>query len=259
MTGAQSTFERGGRPPPNAVATELPTEPQQSPLTVLQLFTHTAGLMGGTTAPEARTLAEYARQTAALPLLFQPGTQFQYGEGISIIGRLIEVWSGQPYDVFLKEALFEPLEMRETVFRTTEENRHRLVTQYQVEPSGAGSGLSRLVDQRIQQGIPLSCGPDGHFPGPSGGVASTLGDYSVFMQMLCAGGVGPTTGVRILASSTVDFLSSNHLPAATNGGGDDCGDLAHPDGPGGSYSLINPGPGVGFGLGVAVRHRGDAA
>jgi CubicO group peptidase (beta-lactamase class C family) len=89
-------------------------------------------------------------------------------------------------------------------------------------------------------------GPQGRFPGPSGGLACTIDDYFIFAQMLGSGGVAPN-GARILGSATVELMRSNHLPAASAGLARDLGDLT--SGPAG---MTNEGPGVGFGLSVAV-------
>ena len=237
LRGAQARFEAGGQPPSNEEGLGMPTEPQDGDgPTVLQLFTHTAGIMSGTTAPEARTLAEYSEQTAALPLLFKPGSQFCYGEGISILGRLIEIWSGEPYEEFLQREVFDAIGMADATFRLSDGNRHRLVTQHRVDDAG----LTPLPEHDAAGPyIPEANGPEGLFPGPSGGVAATIEDYYSFLAMLCSGGLAGN-GRRVLASSTVALLGSNHLPAASGGRGADCGDLANPE-DSGHYGLVNPG------------------
>ena len=214
------------KPPPRpADALGLPTEPLATPLTILHLFTHTAGLHSGNIDPGARSLAEYAATAGSLPLLFQPGTQFRYGEGISVIGRLIEVWSGQAYDEFLRSEIFEPLGMTDAHFALPESKRHRLVRQYRSagDDSGALSNDGpepEVAGPFVFQGN----GPEGYFPGPSGGLVCTCADYCAFAQMLCNGGVG-ANGARILGSATLELMRSNHLPAASQGQAMDCGDL----------------------------------
>jgi CubicO group peptidase (beta-lactamase class C family) len=91
--GAARVVAGGVRPPPRPAEAlvHMATEALAAPLTILHLFTHTAGLHSGNIHPGAETLAEYASAAASLPLLFEPGSQFRYGEGISVIGRLIEV------------------------------------------------------------------------------------------------------------------------------------------------------------------------
>ncbi len=233
------------RPPPRpGEALTMPTEPLATPLTILHLFTHTAGLHSGNVAPTARTLAEYAATAASLPLLFQPGTQFRYGEGLSVIGRLIEVWSGRAYDEFVQEEIFAPLEMTDAHFRLPTSKQHRLVRQYRRTEDGLRDDgpEPQIAGPFVYQ----ANGPQGYFPGPSGGMVCTIDDYLTFAQMLCSGGVG-SNGARILGSATVELMRSNHLGAATGGLAVDCGDLIS-----GTVTPTNPGAGTGFGLGVSV-------
>eukprot|EP01044_Picomonas_judraskeda_P016592 COSAG03_NODE_2973_length_2317_cov_3.891344_1_plen_338_part_10 len=173
------------RPPPRpADALTMPTEPLTTPLTILHLFTHTAGLHSGNLAPRARTLAEYAAAAASQPLLFEPGTQFRYGEGISVIGRLIEVWSGQPYDEFVRAEIFAPLEMADAHFSLPAHKRHRLVRQYRrIDSDGGGLRDDGPEPDVAGPFVYQANGPEGYFPGPSGGMVCTIGDFLAFAQV----------------------------------------------------------------------------
>ena len=235
----------GAEPPPSLGPGEMPTEPLARPLTVLHLLTHSGGLHRGNNDPEARTLADYARACAARPLRFQPGRGWAYGEGISVVGRLIEVWSGVPYDEFVRAEVLQPLDMADTDFVLPRDKRHRLVGQYRQAP--AGGGFEPLPEPEVAGPyLYQGNGPEGHFPGPSGGLASTVADYWRFAQMVANGGLGPN-GARVLASSTVEAMRSNQLPAASGLRQVECADLSSEP-----PSLTSPGPGMGFGLGVAV-------
>ena len=179
--------------PKEALKMETMPLPVDAQVTILHLFTHTAGLHNGNTAPNARNLDEYSTATAALPLLFLPGTRFRYGEGISILGRLIEVWSGRSYGEFIQAEVLNPLGMFDTSFALPPQKRDRLVKQYKVtadNQQGMGTSFAEYkFSPPLHEGVSYS---GALYPQPSGGLVSTVTDYFTFAQMLLNGGRAPT-------------------------------------------------------------------
>jgi CubicO group peptidase (beta-lactamase class C family) len=195
-------------------------------------MTHTSGLeSGGVGSREAArlsprrgtdSLATYIPKLAAGPLDFQPGSQWRYSAlaGIETLGRIVEIASGQTFDQFLKQRLFDPLGMKDTSFVVPAEKQSRLVTLY----SRRGEGLERT-------GTPEWLNTTTLFSG-GGGLYSTAEDYIQFGEMLVNGGIW--NGVRLLSPRTIDLMGSNHV-----------GDLYQGEGTGGVH-------GMGFGLTVEV-------
>ena len=193
------------------------TEPQSTPLTVRHLLTYTSGLgypfdydpslgidvgFKNTLAP-GLTIEQAVDYLATRPLLFQPGTYWYYGFSGDVLGRLVEVWSGQPYDAYLQQRLFDPLGLDDMGFQVADDQWHRLAKIY--APGENGS----LVDATA--GAPLSSNyPAGSkiFSG-GGGLVGTAIDYLRFGQMLLNG--GELDGVRILKPETVALMTRNHL------------------------------------------------
>lgn len=230
------------------------TEPCRCP-TIHQLMVHTAGLTypfnPGVVAQEMEkqrimfnpaqdSLAEMVQKLAPLPLSFHPGTRWEYSVSIDILGRVIEIVSGQSLDVFFQEHIFEPLGMSETAFQVPYSSRDRFAALYTpLEGDGmalnqavSGSDSLRLMDSPHKSPF-LSATT---FSG-GGGLVGTIDDYAKFTQMLLR--KGKTGAGRILAPSTVNFMMRNHLP----------GDIASM----GPQSFAEqPMDGVGFGLGGAV-------
>ncbi len=215
------------------------------PLTFRHLFTHTAGLSYGgnpqdpvdrqyqvlrkhfedANAPMTNKLL--AEELPKLPLAFQPGTHWRYSMAIDVLGCLIEVISGQPLDVFLRERLFAPLGMVDTDFYVPPEKAERIATVYgHAEPD---KGL-----QRMEQIVPPSALPPWISGG--GGLVSTARDYGRFAQMLANG--GELDGMRILGPKTVGLFGMNHAPAQA---------LPYSFGPSDIYHL-----GYGYSLGTRV-------
>jgi len=209
---------------------------QANPMTIRHLFTHTSGLMypSEEDTPAARAyreaftahhdadlnLDEFAQVLASLPLAFQPGSGWQYGFSIDVLGCLIEVLSGMPFDVFLKERLFGPLGMVDTDFWVPPDKAHRLAALYSRDEAGA------LV---AHNPTPFWYNRPTRNPSGGGGLVSTIGDYFRFAQMLL--NRGELDGVRLLGRKTVEWMMMNHLPAGVHPHGD---------------------PAVGFGLGGSV-------
>jgi CubicO group peptidase (beta-lactamase class C family) len=201
--------------------------------TVHDLLRHTAGFTygfwGGAMTPlyEAAGLgardidnAQFATRLATLPLAHEPGSAWQYSHGTDLLGRLVEVASGQPLGEHLRRTLFEPLGMRDTGFHVPPGGHDRIAEPYAVD---AESGQrSPTFDAREAP----------RFEGGGSGLLSTAADYARFLRMLAEGGA--VDGVRLLGRKTVEWMTADHLGERPRL------DIALP-------------PGYGFGLGVAVR------
>jgi CubicO group peptidase (beta-lactamase class C family) len=138
-----------------------------------------------------------------VPLAFHPGTAWRYGLSIDVLGYIVQVVSGQPFDEFLKERILIPLGMTDTDFWVPPEKVGRFAAMYgpskegglKVIPSPDGKDYTKL-DRALSGG---------------GGLVSTLGDYFRFGQMLLNG--GEIEGKRLLGRKTVEWMMQNHLPA----------------------------------------------
>jgi CubicO group peptidase (beta-lactamase class C family) len=222
------------------------TSPVQRPMTVRDLFTHTAGLTYGfmerTNVDRAYrrlgigertgTLRETIDKLAGLPLEFSPGTRWNYSVATDVLGHLVEVISGKRFDVFLREELFDPLGMDDTAFWVPPEKLERFATNYSRGPDKA------LRVEDAPESSPYAQPPT--YLSGGGGLVSTAGDYLRFCQMLLNG--GELDGARILGRKTIELMSQNHLP-----GGQDIASLNV----GGQFSQVSY-EGVGFGLGFSV-------
>ncbi|HVY04345.1 MAG TPA: serine hydrolase domain-containing protein [Burkholderiales bacterium] len=211
-------------------------------ITVQDLLRHTSGLTYGPLGtPNAIkkmyldaqifsqkwVLADFARALAKLPLEFQPGSTWEYGHSTDVLGRVVEVVSGQPLDAFLDERIFRPLKMVDTGFQVPPEKLHRLA---QPMPDVYTGETPELIDFSK----PQTFFAGGH------GLVSTAGDYLRFAQMLANG--GELEGVRILGPRTLEYMTANHVNAQIDKG-----------------PAFLPGPGHGFGLGFATRlERGQS-
>ncbi|MCC3157389.1 beta-lactamase family protein [Hymenobacter sp. 15J16-1T3B] len=206
------------------------TVPAKAEITIRQLLTHTSGLgypvIG---SPEARaiyakagipsgigspegTLAAAMDKLGPLPLLHQPGERFTYGLSVDVVGRLIEVLSGQPLDQFLRRRLFEPLGMRDTYFYLPADKQARLARLYTEE--GPGKTLAPMQAWgHMQPDYPKLAGT--YFSGGAG-LSSTIDDYAVLLQMLL--NEGEYGGRRLLKPATVRLMTSNQMGALEQGG-----------------------------------------
>lgn len=185
-----------------------------SVMTIRHLLTHTSGLGYALTQEPADsifararmyspafTLAQFADSLSKLPLLFSPGSGWSYSSGLEIVGRIIEVASGQPLDVFLERQLFKPLGMESTTFRRRADLESRLATLYTRASDGG---------MRVQtDGLMAMYEPDARFLWASGGLLSSPDDFMRFAQMLLNG--GQLEGVRVLSAASVRELMSNQL------------------------------------------------
>ncbi|ADJ48374.1 beta-lactamase class C [Amycolatopsis mediterranei S699] len=193
------------------------TESATSPIRVWHLLTHTAGLTYGFHhghpvdaiyraagfewgTPPGLDLAACSSKWAALPLLFQPGTEWNYSVATDVLGRLVEVVSGLPLDEFFASRIFSPLGMTDTGFVASSPSR--LAAMYVRDPS---SGRATRNDAFGRLG---TARPDCLSGG--GGLVSSAADYWRFTQMLLRG--GELDGVRVLSPRTVALMASNHLP-----------------------------------------------
>jgi CubicO group peptidase (beta-lactamase class C family) len=224
------------------------TEPATEPVRIWHLLTHTAGLTYGFHyvhpvdamyraagyewgAPSGKDLAQGCDDWAALPLVFQPGSEWNYGVNTDVLGRVVEVVSGMSLDEFFRTRIFEPLGMNETGFFVEQANQHRLAALYLPEP-GTRRALRNdaMGNGALSKPAMLSGG---------GGLVSTASDYHRFSQMLLHG--GELDGVRLLGTRTLQYMTRNHLP-----GGVDLEAFGRP------LFAETTFDGVGFGLGFAV-------
>lgn len=218
------------------VETAYKLVPAARPMTVKQLLTHTAGLPNsyrGVTQPEHAklaglrkpndTMADSLARLSKLPLNFQPGEAWEYGPATDVVGRLVEIISGQTLDEYFRKRIFEPLGMRDTHFYLPQSKLPRFAANYQpgedkkIKLAEAPTAESRWVKE-----------PHVYFAG-AGGLVSTATDYLRFHQMMLNG--GELDGVRLLGRKTVELMTVNHI-----------GDLP----------VWLTGPGYGFGLGYSV-------
>jgi len=167
------------------------------PITIWDLLTHTSGVRRVWDSRRDKTLADTARDFAREPLDFEPGTKFSYSNaGYGTLGRIIEVVSGQPYEVFMEERVFRPLGMKDTFYLWPPAKYDRIATVYQLE------------DGKLQK-IPA---PEATTPqkyvSPSGGCYSTASDLFAFYQMVLNGGT--YKGVRILSRAAVEVMTTDH-------------------------------------------------
>ena len=224
-------------PPPTQERTgRYKTIPAARPITVQHILTHTAGLANsyrGLMQPEFQemsaqtkpgdTVGDMLKRLATLPLNFHPGDAWEYGRGTDVVGRLVEVMSGQTLDEFLRARIFEPLDMTDTHFYVPESKRGRFTALYhpnadgKIELTEAPTAASRFFAE-----------PQVYFSG-AGGLASTARDYFRFHQMMLNG--GELEGTRILSRKTVELMIANHT---------------------GDKGIWLAGPGYGFGLGYAI-------
>ena len=207
----------------------------QRPMTIQDLLRHTSGITYDHTGnslvqqlyQQSRlrsrkiTNAEHAAMVAELPLICQPGAEWNYSRSTDILGRIIEIVSGKTLGAFLTERILAPLQMAETAFFTGEENAGRLAEPFPIDPwSGEKVQLFNMLDKPAMES-------------GGGGLVSTTMDYARFCQMLLDGGT--LDGTRLIGRKTLELMASDHLgPSVAIKG-----------------TLLTPGHG--FGLGFAVR------
>jgi CubicO group peptidase (beta-lactamase class C family) len=173
---------------------------QPANLTIAQVMTHTSGLGEAPrdAAAKAHTLADLIPLFLAAPMQFEPGTKWSYCQsGINVASRIVEIVSGQPFDVFLQQRLFDPLGMKNTTFYPTRKPQLSRVVAYRKNP--ATGALEAALP-------PSGFGEEGHPPVGNGGLFSTGPDYARFCQMLLAG--GSLGGKRYLSPEAMKLLST---------------------------------------------------
>jgi CubicO group peptidase (beta-lactamase class C family) len=203
--------ERSG--PPAAAGSTAPqfyTVPASREITIRDLLSHVSGLASGgpaSTAEAAKvarkpgeTLADYLPRLGAVPLDFQPGTRWSYSPsaGFDTLGRVVEIASGQSFDQFLRQRIFEPLGMKDIFFHPTGNSLPRVATTYH----RAGNALEKVdMQARLDNTT--------YFSG-AGGLMTGAEDYVQFGQMLLNG--GELNGKRLLSPKTVEMMSAVHVP-----------------------------------------------
>jgi CubicO group peptidase (beta-lactamase class C family) len=204
------------------------------PITIFQLLTHTSGLtypwntrvgkayrdanVGTGLEQRKGTIGEGVKRLAAIPLLFQPGDDWEYSLADDVLGRLVEVVSGMPFDKFLEQRLFQPLGMKDTYFFPPEEKVPRITTAYAYDEQ---KGLYPILDNQVMEEGEFQYTADYPYRGPhtyfsgGGGLCSTAEDYYRFCQMMLNG--GELNGMRILSRKSVELMSQNHVYGKPDG------------------------------------------
>jgi CubicO group peptidase (beta-lactamase class C family) len=213
----------------NAKDSTYTTVPARGEVTIRQLFTHTSGIGYAVIgSPEARAiyakahipsgigsptgkLATSIDALGPLPLMHQPGERFTYGLSIDVLGRLIEVLSGQPLDQYLRTRLFEPLGMRDTYFYLPAGKQARLVPLY-TEYQGRTVPMPAQGMLGLQADYPKMAGT--YFSGGAG-LSSTIDDYAAFLQMMLNDGT--YNGHRFLKPETVKLITQNQMGEVNQG------------------------------------------
>jgi CubicO group peptidase (beta-lactamase class C family) len=205
------------------------------PITIQDVFRHTAGFsygFGGSPVDKAyqaanvmgKDLDDLMDKVAKLPLLNQPGDRWEYSVAHDVQAALVEKLSGQKFDEFVRQRIFRPLEMRDSMFKVPADKQSRVPALYTRDPNGKlvvdTSDLGRDYGDKVFGGLSIS---------------TTASDYAIFAQMLL--NKGQLNGVRLLSPKTVELMATNHVPAAALAAGS---------------QTIGLGPGTGYGLGVSV-------
>ena len=191
-------------------STPAKTVPAYRPITIRDLLRHTAGLPydGANFYEDGMDLGQMIDALAALPRSTQPGTAYEYGLSMDVLARLVEVVSGQRFDEFIHERIFEPLGMEDTGFYVPKENQDRLVKMYEfADKGGKIKGKSNSGDAYLAPPAILMGGT---------GLVSTTMDYLRFCQMLLNN--GELDGKRLLGRKSVELMHANHLGDIPIGG-----------------------------------------
>ncbi|MGW4436046.1 serine hydrolase domain-containing protein [Streptomyces sp. NPDC004596] len=224
---------------------DVRTRPARGPVLIRHLLTHTAGLTFGFyhehpvdalyresgleySVPPGKDLAETVEVYARMPLQFEPGTRWNYSVASNVLGRVIEVVSGQPLDEFFAERILRPLGMTDTGFHITGEQAGRLAELYGETEDG---GITPIP------GLPVRGRP--RFLSGSGGLVASAGDFHRFMEMLRRG--GELDGARLLSPGTLALMTRNQLP-----GGARLSSFGAP------VHRVRANEGLGFGFNVSV-------
>ena len=217
--------------------------PASRPVTVFDLLTHTGGLtydagdgVAGGIGPTDLSLEESAANLGARPLAFDPGTRWNYSLSTDVLGRVVEVASGERFDRYLETRLFDPLGMDDTGFAVADDDADRLAALHTPGPNGrvrAVKGEARLGDRIVAVDAPLTrdgtAGDDPGYLSGGAGLVGTAGDYLRFCEMLLNG--GELDGKRVLGEAWVKKMTTNQI---------------------GDKTIAFPLHGDGFGFGVGV-------
>lgn len=231
--------------------------PAQNEMTMQQLLSHTAGLSYGFDPNDpvdqayqkadlfaSKDLDEFIQKVATLPLKYEPGEQWHYSIAVDVTGLVVERISGQPFDEYLQEHIFEPLDMRDTFFAVPEDKLDRFLPNHFLNPQ---NGQATVITPEAQAATPgfTTCAAMCDYENVTlfsggGGLVSTLRDYVRYAEAMRD---GELDGVRILSPKTVNYMRANHLPASIAGSG---GSGEQPTLGGGGLG------GFGFGLGFGI-------
>lgn len=241
------------------------TNPATNAMTIHHLMTHTSGLTYGfmhsnvvdqtyrdqkldIPSKDMTTLEQWTARLAKIPLMCEPGGQWNYSVSTDVLGRLVEIWSGQSLADYLEQHIFTPLNMCDTGFHVRAENHDRFAALYAPLSGGDLSNVSNASASHekreggllLQEAVAGSSylQPTTLYSG-GGGLASTMHDYTRLCLMLRNG--GELDGARLLSRKTVEYMRQNHLP--------DNRDMAAMGQPVWSETNYD---GIGFGLGFAV-------
>ena len=187
------------------------TRPRRTEMTVEHLLLHTSGLGSRSSsiyrAEQVRlrsiTLSQMVSNAARVPLFEDPGTRWRYGISTTILGRLVEIWSGMPFNEFLQERVFEPLGITDIVFRVDSSRTDRFGPAYRPGPDGELRPHAIEVVPFTEQPALMEGGV---------GLVSTVRDYLRFARMFLNG--GELDGVRVLQPDTVALMTTNRVPDA---------------------------------------------
>ncbi|WP_187177547.1 serine hydrolase domain-containing protein [Algoriphagus sp. AK58] len=202
--------------------TTYTTKPSSREITIRHLLTHTSGLGYGVIDGDERmkmiyhkagvvdlfttekvTIGESVKRLAKLPLHHEPGAKYTYSEGLDVLGYLVEIISGKPFDVFLKERIFDPIGMNDTRFYLSEAQAPRLVTVHTRKDNKWASYPVTFYDPAYPK-----TGAKTFFSGGAG-LSSTTEDYAKFLQMYLNGGI--YNGKRILSPHTIHTMMQNQV------------------------------------------------
>jgi CubicO group peptidase (beta-lactamase class C family) len=227
---------------------EMVTKEPDSPVTFRHVLSHTGGLTyGGTNHPvdkvyrreqvmrregEGETLTTFVDKLSRVPLMYEPGTRWMYSLSTDVCGALVEIISGQRFDEYLREHIFEPLGMVDSAFHVDDSKVDRFAANYQRQPDKT----LKLIDDPERSNYLH----EPTFFSGGGGLTGTIADYARFCEMLRRG--GELDGQRILGPRTLELMTKNHLA----GGSGDLASMAV-----GAFSETAY-EGVGFGLGFAT-------
>jgi CubicO group peptidase (beta-lactamase class C family) len=159
--------------------------------------------------PSPHTPAEWIRDFAELPLLYQPGEKWMYNTGIQVLGVLLERAAGQPLEALLRDRIFAPLGMGDTGFSVPPEQLARLTTAYLPDPESGALSVLDAPDDSYWSAPPA-------FPDLSGWLVSTIDDYWAFVRLLR--GRGRHDGERIVSETAIDLMTSDRITASQRAG-----------------------------------------